>query len=550
MDSDVEKEQQMKELVDLAKKQRNLQQDRKALSNETQSKLRKMQTTIARLKKDYQNLVDELIARDQNMQRNKSDMQKILSDEEEIKQCKMGIAEEEKRHEELDAKIGTLQLMSLSEKQKLGGINATHEGYMHVQKQIRILENRLDKANQKFNDAMSHNNKLKAQIDSLRRERVIFENIYKRLEGELRKRREEMANKIEEANKAYELRDIAQEETNRLMQESAKNKENIEKMMEELKTEFHKEAQMSLLQSRKGDDIGGIGHIKGEESPKPKAEEALSAWGPGSKSTTQDASKEYAAYRQAFAQIEAATKITRIEDLVEKFEKAEQENFELFKFVNQLCAEIEKLESQIKDMQKQIQLYEGQEQNQEKTSEKIRRDEEELSKIELKAESYESKYQKSLKTLNSMKAIIENVFTGIDCQKNVSPELLGTHGVTESNVMAYIGAIEQRREELFQACREYIERKRESGEPLELDPMIIELGDTMGIREPKEALTGKVTGKEIDELFAKIPQSEFELDADIPTLNEMSKRLEGYVHKERPETAYPATGPLKIKTFL
>ncbi len=329
MDSDLEKEQQMKELVEIAKKQRNLQQDRKALSNETQSKLKKMQTTIARLKKDYQNLVDELIARDQTMQRNKSDMQKMVSQEEEVKQCKTMIAEEEHRHSELDEKISTFQQMMLSEKQKLGGINATHEGYMHIQKQIRILENRLDKANQKFNDAMSHNNKLKAQIDSLRRERVIFENIYKRLEGELRKRREEMAKRIEDANKAYEKRDKAQEETNRLMQEAAKNKENIEKMMEELKGEFQKENQVSMLQSRKGDDKGDDrmgGTMRSEdEGSRMKSDEAFGAWGSPTKSTTQDITKEYAAYRQAFAQIEAATKITRIEELVEKFEKAEQE---------------------------------------------------------------------------------------------------------------------------------------------------------------------------------------------------------------------------------
>ena len=217
--------------------------------------------------------------------------------------------------------------------------------------------------------------------------------------------------------------------------------------------------------------------------------------------------------------------------------------------MNQLCAEIEKLETQIKEMEKQIHLYEGQEQNQEKTTEKIRRDEEELARIELKAESYESKYQKSLKMLNSMKAMIENVFTTLECHKNVSPELLGAHGVTESNVMSYIGAIEQRREEMFQACREYVERKRETGEPMEVDPIVLELAEASIVKEPREAPLGKVTTKEIEELYSKIPQNEFEIDADIPTLNEMSKRLESYVHKERPETAYAAMGQSKSKGF-
>ena len=60
--------------------------------------------------------------------------------------------------------------------------------------------------------AISKNKDLRESIDSLRRERVIFDNIYRKLEKELHKKREEMANIIEIANSAYEERDRAQEE--------------------------------------------------------------------------------------------------------------------------------------------------------------------------------------------------------------------------------------------------------------------------------------------------------------------------------------------------
>jgi hypothetical protein len=63
--------------------------------------------------------------------------------------------------------------------------------------------------NQKFNVAISKNKDLREGIDSLRRERVIFDNIYRKLEKELHKKREEMANIIEIANSAYEERDRA-----------------------------------------------------------------------------------------------------------------------------------------------------------------------------------------------------------------------------------------------------------------------------------------------------------------------------------------------------
>ena len=57
-------------------------------------------------------------------------------------------------------------------------MNSGAENESNLQKQIKILENRLDKANQKFNETTANNKELKNLIDSLRRERVIFDSLY------------------------------------------------------------------------------------------------------------------------------------------------------------------------------------------------------------------------------------------------------------------------------------------------------------------------------------------------------------------------------------
>ncbi len=41
----------------------------------------------------------------------------------------------------------------------------------------------MDKANQKYNETIAINRDLKNVIDSLRKERVIFDNLYKKLES-------------------------------------------------------------------------------------------------------------------------------------------------------------------------------------------------------------------------------------------------------------------------------------------------------------------------------------------------------------------------------
>jgi chromosome segregation ATPase len=97
-------------------------------------------------------------------------------------------------------------------RKQMGGVNASRENHIMIEKQIRILENRLDKALIRFNEAVSSNKQLRQEIDDLRRERVVFENVYKRLERELQEKKKQMTETIELSNRAYEQRDRYQME--------------------------------------------------------------------------------------------------------------------------------------------------------------------------------------------------------------------------------------------------------------------------------------------------------------------------------------------------
>merc|ERR1719321_2649984 len=54
-------------------------------------------------------------------------------------------------------------------------------------------------------------------------------------------------------------------------------------------------------------------------------------------------------YEDAFSKIQAATGICDIDELVQNFINAEDQNFTLFKYNNELTAEIEKMEQSIVD---------------------------------------------------------------------------------------------------------------------------------------------------------------------------------------------------------
>merc|ERR1711959_253749 len=86
----------------------------------------------------------------------------------------------------------------------------------------------------KFNIAIASNKKLRDDIDTLRRERAVFDDISRKLENELQQKKKEMANIIEQANAAYEARDSAQAQMAALKQQADKEHAEFEKEWTEL----------------------------------------------------------------------------------------------------------------------------------------------------------------------------------------------------------------------------------------------------------------------------------------------------------------------------
>ena len=114
---------------------------------------------------------------------------------------------EKRRLEVLEKDSKILHVKTLELQQSRGGVNAVKESDRAISKQIRVLENRLDKALVKFNEALAFNKMLREEIDNLRRERVVFDQINAKLAKELHEKKKEMAQIIEISNIAYEARD-------------------------------------------------------------------------------------------------------------------------------------------------------------------------------------------------------------------------------------------------------------------------------------------------------------------------------------------------------
>lgn len=156
-------------------------------------------------------------------------------------------------------------------------------------------------------------------------------------------------------------------------------------------------------------------------------------------------------YEEAFNSIKAATQLNDIDALVEEFVKAEQHNYSLFNYVKDLTTEMDELEDEIKRIREEIDTYKGQGVNNENNKEKILKQlNQDLEATENETREYQEQYKETIKTINALKIGIQSIFDRIGCNNESVQEMLGTHGVTESNMMQYLGIIEQRTNEILQ----------------------------------------------------------------------------------------------------
>lgn len=91
------------------------------------------------------------------------------------------------------------------------------EKHAKLIKEIKNLENRLDKANQKYNQTIAYNKNLRDEIDTLRRERLVFEQIYSKLTSDLEVKKKEMEKIVKIANTANQDREQATNELTELI---------------------------------------------------------------------------------------------------------------------------------------------------------------------------------------------------------------------------------------------------------------------------------------------------------------------------------------------
>ena len=432
------------ELHLLQREYRNMEINRRAYAEESQSLLRKQQSTIDKLRKDNDELKSEIgmIMRSNNKPMSSTEVQALQKLQDQGDRYANSIDFERKNIQTMDEQIHILKQKVLSQRKAMGGVNASRDNHFMIQKQIRILENRLEKALVKFNDAIATNKDLRHNIDDLRRERVVFENVYRKMERELQDRKRNMAEIIELSNQSYEQRDSFQMEVAAIEQANRKEQEEFEEQMNELDRMLNTELKLpdgndnnnSLRSSRGGSNINSS--FKRDQDSKDTAKYSKNI----EKGDVLASMERVQNFEEAFNKIKSATGISDIEELVRNFIKNEDHNFSLFNYVNEQNNEIEKLEEQIQILREEERKFtteSGEDVHQHKQI--LRELENKLSSSESMAEKYEIRAQDLQRSVESLKRGIQSIYEKLD----IDDDGFGEHNVTESNMNHYLALVEQ-----------------------------------------------------------------------------------------------------------
>jgi chromosome segregation ATPase len=360
------------------------------------------------------------------------------------------IRQEKQKSEELDKKIAEVQ-KKIFEKKKALAVpkdKKNKETNETISLKIRKTEHKLEKTCQKFNEALANTSKLKTEINSLRNEKKLTKKFLKKLEIELTEKNDENFKAYEESlqvkKKSHDLRqeiEKIRKEKNDAEEEKAK----LERNWQELNKRMDKEIRAQEMKVKKTSHDLEEYEIKMLEY----LDENLIANEHDGKKNAKEIARKMKLFEDAFRKMEEETGFSDVEKILKIFVEAEEHNYSLFSHVNELAKDIQRLESQIIDMRKEIELYKN---IGEKTAEErnaiIRELEEKLTDTDKRTDQDDKRYERNKKMINTFKVGVQQLM-----EKICEDEKFSEEGVNEGNLMQFLGIIELRTNEILQMFR-------------------------------------------------------------------------------------------------
>ncbi|RNF25734.1 putative outer dynein arm docking complex [Trypanosoma conorhini] len=383
---------------------------------------------------------------------------------------------EKMKKNELTRQYQLARIDLLQSRRLKGGVNAERENAEALQRQVDILENRLDQALTRFNDAISYNKELRDHIDIIREERRVFQRVYKRMEDDLGSKKKLMSERIEQSNKDLDERDGYLRQVEQLQKAIKEQKQEYDGKVQELDAamveigEMRKEQQRLQieLEARQYEldntDSMAATNATGAGDTGPKRRQLLDDKTETAKEDlteggeTDPAVEDEPDINEVLRQLHEFSQNGDMVSLAKEYESLGDTNFSLYKYVNELTTNREEMERDIRTLKSVIAAEHESEAKQKCL---IKGLEERLAQTEGLLESLHVSTEKHKEVLANIRVVTEEIFHELGCSMGDAPKsFLANDHCTESNHLQFLGKIEERATSIMYAFQRH--RRKEA----------------------------------------------------------------------------------------
>nr|XP_020745654.1 coiled-coil domain-containing protein 63 isoform X3 [Odocoileus virginianus texanus] len=429
------------ELRKLRQQFRKMVDSRKSFNFRSQRKITNQHKEIKTLQEEQDEitLLLNLIKSSRNLdlnEKNYMELRFLLQTKEDyealIKSMKLLLAE-------LDEKIVQMEKKIVTQRQIFTKIQEANNP-RKLQKQIHVLETRLNLVTVHFDQMLTTNAKLRKEIEDLRYEKAAYDNVYQHLHRRLLMQKKTMNVAIEQSAQAYEQRLEAMARMAAMKDRQQKDISQYSLEIRELERVYDHETKLKSFLLVKLND-----RLEFEEQS--KKEEVLKAKKFGKKSK----GESFESYEVAHLRLLKLIKTGNLNQLIEEFLAKEEKNFARFTYVTELNNDMEMMHKKIERIQNEIMHLRSQQKSSHDDSYSILRElEEKLKKTTEEADMYENNYREISKTLEYLKTSVENLFKKINCDATKILVQLGETGkITDTNLPQYFAIIEKKTNDLL-----------------------------------------------------------------------------------------------------
>ncbi|XP_076603959.1 coiled-coil domain-containing protein 114 [Chaetodon auriga] len=434
------------EIAKLQRQFRIMEGDRQAYNLQAREQIRKQQQEIEKLLKEQEELHRNLGACKSfsRQQQDSEDTQSLRALLEQRDLLEEELEKEKQCQKEIKKEITKMQLKLAEVRKGEVSTSVTQRSEVRrTQKAIRTLEYKLNGALTRFNEQLTKNSHLREELQTLHIERIRFQQLRNRLDKELHNVRKKIGEIVSLSTAAYDARVEAQSKMSMMREKAVKDLAQYNTEMKELERLIAHECSLKEFMTTKCSERSGQqdGHENGHRQLSELKEQRRMDLG----------EEPLDALEEVFERIQIVTGEDNLDMLVIRFMQVEDRNFALFNFVNEQNNEAEALRDQISQIQAEIEQLRvaGLQQEQDHRS-LLREIDEQRKETESQAEEYEKQASIISKILDEVKTGVNSIFSKMECDRSVIEDILGSSaGISENNIMSYLGLVEQKTNELL-----------------------------------------------------------------------------------------------------